>query len=66
MPSGLERLAKAGNLDNLRIAAGAMAGTPQGPVFVDSDVYTWLEAVAREYARTAGAAGSTAPAARPT
>src|SRR3954447_3025470 len=51
VPSGLDRLAKAGNLDNLRIAAGALTGTPQGPIFMDSDVYKWLEAVAWEYAR---------------
>jgi DUF1680 family protein len=51
VPSGLERLEKAGNLDNLRIAAGAMTGTPHGPIFMDSDVYKWLEAVAWEYGR---------------
>jgi hypothetical protein len=28
-----------GNLENLRIAAGASTGRYQGPVFMDSDVY---------------------------
>jgi DUF1680 family protein len=50
VPSGPPRLAEAGNLDNLRIAAGA-AGERRGPVFMDSDVYKWLEAAAWEYAR---------------
>jgi uncharacterized protein len=50
VPSGPPRLAAAGNLDNLRIAAGA-AGERRGPVFMDSDVYKWLEAAAWEYAR---------------
>jgi DUF1680 family protein len=51
VPFGRERLESAGNLDNLRIAAGAMAGDVRGPVFMDSDVYKWLEAAAWEYAR---------------
>ena len=51
VPSGRERLESAGNLDNLRIAAGTMSGEPRGPVFMDSDVYKWLEAAAWEYAR---------------
>ncbi len=51
VPRGRERLEAAGNLDNLRIAAGTMAGTVRGPVFMDSDVYKWLEAAAWEYAR---------------
>ena len=51
VPSGHERLGAAGNLDNLRIAAGEHAGEPRGPVFMDSDVYKWLEAAAWEYAR---------------
>ncbi len=49
--SGYDRLEAAGNLDNLRIAAGAMTGERRGPVFMDSDVYKWLEAAAWEYAR---------------
>jgi uncharacterized protein len=51
IPLGRERLEAAGNLDNLRIAAGTMTGEARGPVFMDSDVYKWLEAAAWEYAR---------------
>ena len=45
---GFEMLEKAGNLDNLRIAAGLIKGTYRGYVFQDSDIYKWLEAVAWE------------------
>lgn len=38
-------LGKAGNLNNLRLAAGAGEGNYQGRLFIDSDVYKWLEAV---------------------
>lgn len=48
---GLERLEDAGNLQNLRIAAGLGDGEAIGPIFTDSDVYKWLEAVAWEYGR---------------
>jgi DUF1680 family protein len=51
VPLGRERLESAGNLDNLRLAAGTLSGEPRGPVFMDSDVYKWLEAAAWEYAR---------------
>jgi DUF1680 family protein len=51
VPLGRERLEAAGNLDNLRIAARTISGEPRGPVFMDSDVYKWLEAAAWEYAR---------------
>jgi uncharacterized protein len=51
VPLGRERLEAAGNLDNLRIAAGASTREARGPVFMDSDVYKWLEAAAWEYAR---------------
>jgi uncharacterized protein len=51
VPNGRKRLESAGNLDNLRIAAGAASGEARGPVFMDSDVYKWLEAAAWEYAR---------------
>jgi DUF1680 family protein len=51
VPSGQKRLDAAGNLDNLRIAAGTLTGARRGPVFMDSDVYKWLEAAAWEYAR---------------
>ena len=49
--SGPERLEAAGNLDNLRIAAGTKQGDTRGLIFMDSDVYKWLEAAAWEYAR---------------
>jgi uncharacterized protein len=43
-----ERLEAAGNLDDLRAAAG-LADVPfRGMVFMDSDVYKWLEAVGWE------------------
>lgn len=55
LPHGFEELGRAGNLDNLRIAAGAPGdyrtlGDQVGLVypFLDSDVYKWLEAVAWE------------------
>jgi len=51
IPDGRRQLEEAGNLDNFRIAAGALAGEITGPVFADSDVYKWLEAAAWEYAR---------------
>ena len=41
-------LIKAGNFDNLRIAAGSIKGNYRGYVFQDSDIYKWLEAVAWE------------------
>lgn len=49
--SSWEKLESAGNLDNLRIAAGKMQGDARGPIFMDSDVYKVLEAAAWEYAR---------------
>ena len=51
---GFHMLEQAGNLNNLRLAAGDGGGDYQGPVFQDSDVYKWLEAVA--YAAPAGLA----------
>jgi len=48
---GLRMLESAGNIDNLRIAAGQQAGQFRGPVFMDSDVFKWLEAVALDLAR---------------
>jgi DUF1680 family protein len=51
IPLGRRRLEEAGNLANLRIAAGREEGEAIGPIFADSDVYKWLEAVAWEYAR---------------
>jgi DUF1680 family protein len=51
LPHGFRMLETAGNLENLRIAAGRSAGQYRGPVFMDSDVYKWLEAAALEMAR---------------
>jgi DUF1680 family protein len=51
IPLGRRRLDEAGNLENLRIAAGVSTGEVVGPIFADSDVYKWLEAVAWEYGR---------------
>ena len=47
VPQGPGLLESAGNLHNLRLAAGAVEGEFQGAYpFVDSDVYKWLEAAA--------------------
>ena len=51
IPAGRDHLEAAGNLDNLRIAAGTATGIPRGPVFMDSDVHKWLEAAAWEHGR---------------
>ena len=45
---GYQMLEKAGNFHNFRVAAGLADGHYRGPVFLDSDVYKWLEAVAYE------------------
>ncbi len=53
LPQGAARLTEAGNLENFRRAAAADGAgyTYPGPLFLDSDLYKWLEAVAWEYAR---------------
>jgi DUF1680 family protein len=55
IPIGSRRLREAGNLADLEAAAAgrtAEAGVDyQGPLFMDSDVYKWLEAVAWESGR---------------
>ncbi|HXX38883.1 MAG TPA: beta-L-arabinofuranosidase domain-containing protein [bacterium] len=63
LPHGLRMLEASGNLDNLRIAAGRSTGQYRGPVFMDSDVYKWLEAAAYEVARAPShtLAGAMAP-----
>jgi len=48
---GFEMLKKSGNFDNLRIAAGSFKGKYRGYVFIDSDIYKWLEALAWEIGR---------------
>jgi DUF1680 family protein len=54
LPHGYRMLEAAGNLENLRIAAGSSSARYRGPVFMDSDVYKWIEAAAYEYARIPG------------
>ncbi|GFZ94713.1 glycoside hydrolase family 127 protein [Nesterenkonia alkaliphila] len=56
LPLGAQQLESAGNLENLRIAAGQQEGLPRGPEFADSDVYKWLEAAAWDYACSRDAA----------
>ena len=51
IPLALARLDEAGNLDNLRMAAERRSDPFHGPVFMDSDVYKVLEAVAWEHGR---------------
>jgi DUF1680 family protein len=58
IPHGFEQLKAAGNLHNLRLAAGAQGSYQalgvmfDGPFpFLDSDVYKWLEAVGWELGR---------------
>jgi uncharacterized protein len=53
IPAGGKHLESAGNLDNLRIVAGTATGAARGPLFMDSDVYKWLEAAAWEHGRDA-------------
>lgn len=52
IPLGKDRLEEAGNLHNFRLAAKLTFGEYRGPVYQDSDVYKWLEAVAWELGRT--------------
>jgi len=47
---GYRMLGQSGNLNNLRLAAGAGEGAYRGPVFMDSDVYKWLEAASLDLA----------------
>lgn len=42
------KLEASGNFNNLRLAAGSGSGEYCEPVFMDSDVYKWLEAVSYE------------------
>ncbi|MFG3155171.1 glycoside hydrolase family 127 protein [Streptomyces sp. NPDC048219] len=48
LPLARQWLERAGNLDNLRIAAGETDGRYRGPVYMDSDVYKVLESAAWE------------------
>jgi uncharacterized protein len=55
LPEGARRLEEAGNLDNLRSAAGRREGAFRGLPFMDSDVYKWLEALGWELGRAPSA-----------
>lgn len=48
---GYARLEAAGNVRDLELAAGSGSGSYVGKVFMDSDVYKWLEAAAYELSR---------------
>jgi len=51
IPHGYRKLEASGNFNNFRLAAGQGEGEYKLPVFMDSDVYKWLEAVAYDLAR---------------
>ncbi|MER7841401.1 beta-L-arabinofuranosidase domain-containing protein [Streptomyces sp. NPDC096040] len=52
LPQGPDLLESAGNLHNLRLAAGTAEGEFQGAYpFVDTDVYKWLEAASWQLAQ---------------
>jgi DUF1680 family protein len=52
IPQGPALLESAGNLENLRLAAGTGEGTYQGDLpFLDTDVYKWLEAASWQLAQ---------------
>ncbi|WP_154792561.1 glycoside hydrolase family 127 protein [Occultella kanbiaonis] len=52
IPLGIAKLDEAGNLTNLRLAAGEhLDAEHQGPVYMDSDIYKVLETVAYELER---------------
>jgi hypothetical protein len=53
IPIGSRHLREAGNLANLQLAGrpGNSRAAYRGPVFMDSDIYKWLEAVAWELGR---------------
>jgi DUF1680 family protein len=50
LPAARHRLEQAGNFDDLRAAAGQKDVPFRGMVFMDSDVYKWLEALGWESA----------------
>lgn len=47
---GFRMLERAGNLNNLKLAAGFGEGEYRGPVFMDANVYNWLEAISLDLA----------------
>lgn len=48
LPHGYRMLDHAGNLHDLRLAAGLASGAYRGPRYIDSDLYKWLEALPYE------------------
>src|SRR4051812_40394008 len=51
LPHGFRMLLQAGNLENLKLSAAGKTEGYRGPVFMDSDVYKWLEAASFELSR---------------
>ena len=51
LPQAADHLEAAGNFENLRAAAGQASARFRGPVFMDSDVYKWLEALGWDLGR---------------
>ena len=51
IPACLRQLRESGAFSNIHRSAGRSEGQCEGPVFIDSDVYKWLEAIAWEQAR---------------
>jgi DUF1680 family protein len=47
---GYRMLNQSGNFNNLRLAVGSGKGEYRTPVFMDSDIYKWLEAVSYDLA----------------
>ena len=47
---GYRTLEQAGNFHDLRLAAGLTEGEYRGPLYMDSDLYKWLEALAWQLA----------------
>jgi DUF1680 family protein len=43
-----KKLEDSGNFNNLKLAAGSGSGEYRRPVFMDTDIYKWLEAVSYE------------------
>ncbi len=50
LPHGYHSLQDVGNFHDLRLAAGQIQGDYKGPLFMDSDLHKWLEAVSLELA----------------
>ena len=46
LPSQYQMLEETGCIQNFLVASGKRRGRIRGPVFIDSDVYKWIEAVA--------------------